>query len=120
MTPKPQGFSRAERLHREAEFDRVFRHGRRVWGKLISVCFAPNGLGRSRLGIALGRGWRSAVARNRAKRLVREAFRTRKAELPKGLDLVVIPRGGWVEPSVAAIGDELVRLLTRTAAEAGR
>ncbi len=119
MVPKAHGFSREERLRAKGEFDRVFREGRRVWGSLLSVCHAPNGLEHARLGIALSRGWRGAVARNRAKRLVREAFRTRKHELPKGVDVAVIPRTNWAEPTVAAIGDELVRLLQR-AAEARR
>ena len=40
---------------------------------------------------------RGAVARNRAKRLLREALRLESRELPEGLDLVVVAR-----PSVAA------------------
>ncbi len=34
----------------------------------------------------------NAVARHRVKRLLREAFRTSKAELPAGWDFVLIPR----------------------------
>lgn len=109
--PRPQGFSREERLRKTGDFDRVFRAGRRRRGELLALCYARNGLGHSRLGIALRRGWGTAVARNRAKRLVREAFRTRKGELPKGLDIVVIPHAGRAELGMGAIGDELVRLL---------
>ncbi len=109
--PKPHGFSREERLTRAAEFDRVFREGRRRRGGCLSVCYAPNGLAHSRLGIALRRGWSGAVARNRAKRLVREAFRTHKHELPRGLDLVVVPATNWQGPRVDEIAAELVRLL---------
>ena len=111
MAANVYGFSREERLRTKAEFDRVFREGRRRRGGCLTVCYAPNGLGHSRLGIALRRGWSSAVARNRAKRLVREAFRTHKHEWPRGLDLVVVPLTNWEGPRVETIAAELVRLL---------
>ena len=106
------GLSRDERIRRTRDFDRVFAEGIRRSGRLLTVRCLPNGLPHRRLGIALGRGWRPAVARNRAKRLVREAFRTHKHALPPGLDVVVVPRLGWGEPSVAAIAQELVELVT--------
>jgi len=116
---KAQGFPREARLRSRADFDRVFQEGRRGRGRFMMVCCAPNGQGRARLGVALRRGWRTAVARNRAKRLVREAFRTHKDALPPGFDLVVVPATNWAEPSVAEIAQELIRL-TRVAAEALR
>jgi ribonuclease P protein component len=109
--PTPHGFSRDERLKKTAEFDRVFREGRRGRGRWVSVVYAPNGLGHARLGIALRRGWGNAAARNRAKRLVREAFRTHKHELPAGVDLVVVPATDWEEPQVEELAAELVGLL---------
>jgi hypothetical protein len=46
------------------------------------------------LGITASRRVGNAAQRNRAKRLLREAFRCVRAELPGGLDLVVIVRHG--------------------------
>ena len=52
-----------------------------------------NGRDYPRLGISIGRKKvRRAVARNQIKRLLREAFRLGKEELPAGIDLVVVPR----------------------------
>ena len=105
------GLSREERLRRRGDFDRVFQEGRRRHGPLLGVCAAPNGLDHARLGIALRRGWKGSVPRNRAKRLVREAFRTHNDELPRGIDVVVLPATNWREPSVGQIAAELIRLL---------
>jgi ribonuclease P protein component len=52
-----------------------------------------NGRDHARLGISLSRKKvRAAHARNRLKRLVREAFRLSKSDLPTGIDLIVLPR----------------------------
>ena len=108
---KAQGFSRDERVLHRAEFDRAFQQGSRRRGRYLTVHCVPNALEQARLGIALARGWSGAVARNRAKRLVREAFRTHKHDLPTSVDIVVVPRTNWTEPSVDAIAAELVRLV---------
>ncbi len=52
-----------------------------------------NGRDHARLGISLSRKKvRAAHARNHLKRLVREAFRLKKCDLPTGIDLIVLPR----------------------------
>ena len=78
------------KLRRRAEFTKVYDHGKRYRGRLMT-CFAlQNDLGAPRLGIAASQKIGNAVVRNRAKRLVRELFRGRKPQA--GLDIVVIPR----------------------------
>jgi ribonuclease P protein component len=54
------------------------------------TCFAlPNEAGAPRLGIAASQKMGNAVARNRAKRLVRELFRAHKPLTD--IDLIVVP-----------------------------
>ena len=79
-------------------------------GRRGNVIFShPNGLPYPRLGIsALRRSGPSAVVRNRWKRLVGEAFRLRRTELPEGIDLIVIPRPE-AEPTLASLVDSLPR-----------
>jgi ribonuclease P protein component len=85
------------KLRRRAEFTRVYDRGARFRGRFIT-CFALlNELGSPRLGIAASQKIGNAVARNRAKRLVRELFRGSKPL--KGLDIVVIPRREMLDAS---------------------
>jgi ribonuclease P protein component len=78
------------RLRRRAEFQQAFDLGRRVHGRYFTVIVRPNDLGRPRLGVVATRKLGGAVARNRAKRRVRELFRTLKPAA--AIDLVVIVR----------------------------
>ena len=57
---------------------------------MLSVWALPNNLTVTRLGLRVGRGLKGSVVRNRAKRLVREAFRAHKAELKPGGDLLIV------------------------------
>lgn len=61
--------------------------------------------GHPRLGITASRRVGHAPHRNRAKRLVREAYRATRDWWPHGLDLVVIVR--WLEPTTRL--DDVVR-----------
>jgi ribonuclease P protein component len=58
---------------------------------LLLVCARPDQRP-ARLGITVTRKFGGAVSRNRAKRLIREAFRLSPELVPNGIDLVVIPK----------------------------
>jgi ribonuclease P protein component len=82
-----------ERIKDPRDFRRAFEWKRSAADAVLVVHGAPNGRSYPRLGISVGRKKiRRAVARNRIKRLLREAFRLSKHELPAGIDLVVVPR----------------------------
>jgi ribonuclease P protein component len=70
-------FRRQARLLARREFDVVQRGGRRVSSRYFTLVGLPNAIGRDRLGIVASRRVGSAVARNRAKRRLREVFRQR-------------------------------------------
>lgn len=62
-------------LRDSTEFQKVYRHGQRYDGRLITVFVIENKEGRHRLGVTASRkAVGNAVQRNRAKRLIRESF----------------------------------------------
>ncbi len=90
----PASFRPHERITDPGVFRRAFERKKSASDGSLIVYGVENGLDHPRLGISASkRKIRKANARNRFKRLVREAFRLSKAELPPGVDLIVVPRG---------------------------
>ena len=85
-------FSRDRRLRKPAEFAdvRAARAAKNIGPLRIGA--KPNALPHCRLGLAVSRRVGNAVARNRVKRRLREAFRLQQHQLPPGYDLVISAR----------------------------
>jgi ribonuclease P protein component len=80
---------------------------------LFALVATDNARGHGRLGLAASRRLGGAVARNRAKRLLRESYRRHK--LP-GADLVLIPKREILEHTQAEVEREYRDRLRRLAA----
>jgi ribonuclease P protein component len=106
------------RLRSPAEFDAVFKRGARLGGRLFLLVVAPNPHGFDRLGLAVSRRVGGAVARNRARRLLRESFRRAARRAGGGLDLVVVARPDIVGCAQAEVDRELNDRLGRIGARA--
>ena len=114
--PVMPGFDRSERVRRRVEYQRIYDKGVKVHGPKFTLFRFPNGLAEGRLGIAATRKLGGAVARNRAKRLIREVFRRNK--LAPGFDIVIVPRRELLETSLVALEREFRNTLERSARRA--
>ncbi len=117
-TPRPLTFPASRRMKTPAEFDRCYKRKRSASDHVLIIYACENGLEHPRLGCSVSKKIGNAVVRNRYKRLFREAFRLSQYELPLGLDLILIPRGG-VEPALAVVKESLVKLAAQVARKLG-
>jgi ribonuclease P protein component len=104
------------RLTRSEDFKRVRRSGKSYAHPLVVLIALNNGRTappRVRVGIAAGRMIGTAVHRNRAKRLLREAMRTIIPNIASSLDLILIARPGLVSASLEETRRALFNLLQR-------
>jgi ribonuclease P protein component len=108
------GFGPAEHVRKRADFELIYKTGFKRSGRLMTMFTREREAGPARLGIAATRKMGAAVARNRAKRLVRELFRHHKPAA--GLDVVVVPRREILDAPFDRIEAEFLLLLNKRGA----
>ena len=101
------------RLTRSEDFKRVRRSGKSYAHPLVVLIVQSNNQPRVKIGVAAGRTVGTAVYRNRAKRLLREAMRSLIPNIASGLDLILIARPGLVSATLEDTHRALLNLLQR-------
>jgi ribonuclease P protein component len=115
-------FRKNQHLRKGADFNRVYALRCVARGPHLTVFAAPNQSQALRVGLSVSKKHGNAVLRNRLKRLLREAFRLSRHELPVGLDLVLVPvdaRDTKLEEFQAALVTAVQKLARKLAREAG-
>lgn len=109
-------FPKSTHIRSRLDFARVYDQGSRLSDAVLLLTAARNDQPQTRIGLSVSKRWGNAVHRNRWKRLIREAFRLIRAEIPSGIDLVVQPRAGTgKEPDAMTVQRSLSTLIKRVA-----
>ena len=122
---KTASLTRPARLLRHADFERVYKQGRRHFSATMTVFYwprvpadveagantrtgasAPRGL---RVGFTVGRALGGAVERNRMKRRLREAVRLSNPPTGVAADVVINPKKGLLTAEFTAVLNEVSR-----------
>jgi ribonuclease P protein component len=106
-------FPKSRRLRSRDEFRRVKKYGKRITGRMVIFDVLSEKFPYRRLGVTVSKRFGNAVARNRFKRLVREAFRIHQYLLPPGLIVHVTPRPHVPMPTFQEILEEFILLYAK-------
>ena len=85
-----KSLTKTERLIERSSIRRVFTEAAKSNDRGIRVYYIENNLEWNRIAVSPVRGFKNAVARNREKRICREAYRQLKHKLKSGYDLAIV------------------------------
>lgn len=103
-------FSSSMRLLRHADFERVYKKGRRHFAAHVTVFYLARERGEGlRVGFTVGKVLGGAVVRNRMKRRLREAVRLHWPAVGIPVDVVINPKKSMLGVEFSELGNEIGR-----------
>lgn len=110
----PHALPRARRIKYRRDFDRARTQGQRLVGGCLILNWVPLPAGgASRLGVITARKLGNAVARSRARRLLRECFRLHQQELAQPLDVILVARPSILGRTLGEVDRDFLQVLRR-------
>ncbi len=104
------GFPRNARLLRHADFERVYKQGRRHFAAHLTVFYLRREAGEgARVGFTVSRALGGAVDRNRMKRRLREAVRLHGTGIAVAVDVVINPKKSLLKAEFSDLRNEIAR-----------
>ena len=117
-------FPRSVRLLRHADFERVYKQGRRHFASHMTVFYLPRAEAGAeaagpRVGFTVSKALGGAVVRNRMKRRLREAVRLHGA-IPAAMDVVINPKKSLLTAAFVDVQREIHRAFEVVGKSAGK
>jgi ribonuclease P protein component len=116
--PPHKGFPRTSRLLKHAEFDQVYKHGKRHFSSSMTFFYQVHTaeMPGARIGFTVSRALGQAVTRNRMKRRMRDAVRNHLAKLNEALadkhiaaEIVINPKKGLLQAGPHTVDSEVAK-----------
>jgi ribonuclease P protein component len=100
-------------LRDKRDFDRLYGKGTKVHGRHLVIIFAKNGKGYTRKAFLASKKVGNAVARNRARRLMKEAYRSLAPRVRQGYDIIFVARNTIVTAGCREVTNTMTASLTK-------
>ena len=113
MSEVSEKFPKADRILKRDVFRRVYEQGRKTQFRYFTAFVLVNLTEGTRIGITTTRKMGNSVERNRARRLVREAFRRNKWLVPQGVDIVINAKRSLTDAAYSDFESEFITFLQR-------
>ncbi|MFY9555464.1 MAG: ribonuclease P protein component [Blastocatellia bacterium] len=106
-------FPKSDRILKRDLFRSVYEQGKKIPVRYFTAFVVTKQSGGTRIGITATRKIGNSVERNRARRLVREAFRKNKWLVPHGVDIVINVKRSLVEAAYRELEAEFIAFLKK-------
>ena len=102
-----------ERIRKKKDFLVLYKKGYRYKSKYFNLIGLSNALPYSRVGVVASRKVGNAVARNRAKRWMRELFRRNKELLESPVDFLIVASAAIKEATWPELEEQYLRAVRK-------
>ncbi len=102
-----------KRLRDNKDFQKIYKKGRRIWDDKFTVYFLKNGLkDESKVGFTVNKKIGNAVIRNHLKRRLKEIIRHHFPLIPKGYNIIIVPKKKVLGFSYSKLEKSLLYILS--------
>jgi ribonuclease P protein component len=103
-----------EILRNKRDFDCLYKRGKSAGGQYLVMFFIKNDLGYKRHAFLASKKVGNSVKRNRARRLIRESFRTFEDTVAPGFDILFIARNTITSATQPEVEKNMKKLLMKS------
>jgi len=108
------GVDKSRRIRKNSEYRLVYKYGKYEVSRLCVIYRMPVAKEPTKIGFVTGKKVGNAVARNRARRLMREVYRLHQHEIREGYHIVLVGRTKLSEVTYAEAEKDILYLLRRS------